>query len=81
MGAGEIIVIIMLILGGTWLVAKVVGVVWRIVRAPVMVFVDHFFVITSSMGDASAAADNRSGARSAAGDAAIVQREHMHQVN
>lgn len=48
MGAGEITVIIILILSGTWLAAKIVGFVWRIVRAPVLSFVDYFFVITSS---------------------------------
>jgi hypothetical protein len=48
MGAGEIIIIAMLIISGTWAAAKIVGVVWRIVRVPVLGFVDYFFVITSS---------------------------------
>lgn len=48
MGAGEITVILMLIAGGTWLAAKAIGVLWRIVRAPVISFADYFFVVTSS---------------------------------
>jgi energy-coupling factor transporter transmembrane protein EcfT len=48
MGAGEILVIIMLILGCTWVAAKIVGFMWRIVRAPVLGFVAYFFVITST---------------------------------
>lgn len=48
MGAGEIVVIAMLVISGIWLAAKTMGFVWRIVRAPVMGLVDRFFVITSS---------------------------------
>lgn len=72
MGAGEITVIVMLILGGTWVAAKIMGFVWRIVRAPVLGFVDYFFEITSRGG----AEDEYDGAGT---EAAIVVPAQQHQ--
>lgn len=51
MGAGEIVVICMLILGGVWCAAKVFGVVWYFIGPTVRSFADYFFVVTSSDPD------------------------------
>lgn len=73
MGAGEITVIIMLIVGGAWLLAKAMGIVWRIVRAPAMGFVDYFFEITSMSG----AEGDWAGSGT---DAGVVVPGQQHQV-
>lgn len=57
MGAAEYIILAMLILGGTWVAAKVLSVVWRFIGPPVLSFVDYFFIVTSTSGAEDDGAD------------------------
>lgn len=46
-GPTEYIMLVMLILGGTWIAAKLLGVLWRLVRPPVMATVDRYLIVNS----------------------------------
>jgi len=72
MGAGEITVIVMLIIGCIWCAAKLIGVVWRFVRAPVLSFADYFFEITSSSG-----AEEDTAGSSTNSEIVVPQQQHQ----